>query len=299
LRREEGFSLSWIQACGDARDPATHGNIAASLAHGLEEAGLTAWYYQRDALPGVSYLRQIATAIESCDVLVVVISNGAIGSEQMTSEIVRGFELKKSIIPLLWGLSHTGFQKLQPEWRGAIGAATSMQIPQDGVRVILPRLLSGLAHLGAVPKADQRPPAPLESAKVQSDITAQVHPTSPIPPLQVDLTAVFDRTSYPTGEDPLVYCLAKLRVSAGSESADTSPESDGPGVDVALVLDVSGSMDKPNRYPLLCEAVRRLVVGLGSQDWISVTLFTDRSKTVFPFMPVGEPPRTPSRSSGQ
>ena len=59
-------------------------------------------------------------------------------------------------------------------------------------------------------------------------------------------------------------------------------------VDVALVLDVSGSMEKPNRYPLLCEAVRRLVTGLGPQDWISVTLFTDRSRTVFPFLPAVE-----------
>ena len=104
----------------------------------------------------------------------------------------------------------------------------------------------------------------------------------------MDLTAVFDRTSYPPAEDPLVYCLAKFRVGSSARSADVDPEKDGPGVDVALVLDVSGSMDKPNRYPLLCEAVRRLVVGLGSQDWISVTLFSDRSRTVFPFMPVDD-----------
>jgi hypothetical protein len=71
-------------------------------------------------------------------------------------------------------------------------------------------------------------------------------------------------------------------------SADAAAQSGGPGADVNLVLDVSGSMDKPNRYPLLCEAVRRLVIGLGAEDWISVTLFTDRSETVFPFMPVGE-----------
>ena len=114
------------------------GHIAAALAHGLEEAGLAAWYYERDALPGVSYLRQIDSAIESCEVLVVIISNDAIGSKQMTNEIVRGFEVRRPIVPILWGLSHADFQKLQPEWRGAIGAATSIQIPQEGVRVILP-----------------------------------------------------------------------------------------------------------------------------------------------------------------
>jgi von Willebrand factor type A domain len=106
---------------------------------------------------------------------------------------------------------------------------------------------------------------------------------------------VFDRTSYPPAEDPLAYCLARIRVGAGPGSPGWSGERDAPGVDVALILDVSGSMDKPNRYPLLCGAVRRLVTGLGPHDWVSVILFTDRSKTVFPFMPVEEVATEPER----
>ena len=105
---------------------------------------------------------------------------------------------------------------------------------------------------------------------------------------QAFITAVLDRTSYPPGEDSLAYCLAKLRLGSEESLPASSAASDGPGVDVALVLDVSGSMDKPNRYPLLCDAVRRLIVGLRPQDWISVTLFTDRSETVIPFMPLEE-----------
>ena len=79
---------------------------------------------------------------------------------------------------------------------------------------------------------------------------------------QLSLTAVLDRTSYPPAEDSLAYCLAKLRLGTEESSPATSPESEGPGVNLALVLDVSGSMDKPNRFPLLCDAVRRLVIGL-------------------------------------
>jgi hypothetical protein len=280
-------------------------HMAAALAQGLEDAGLSAWYYERDGLPGVSYLLQIAKAIESCEALVVVISKEAVRSEQMTSEIVRGFEQKKAIIPLRWGLSHADFQRSQPEWRGAIGAATSIEIPRDGVRGILPRLLGGLNHLGVSPGADPkpsappkpmdpRPPAPPSPTIVPSDSPPRLDSPGPTP-TQVDLTAVFDRTSYPPAEDPLVYCLTKLRVMTGADSTGISPESDGPGVDVALVLDVSGSMDKPNRYPLLCEAVRRLVVGLGPEDWLSITLFTDRSKMVFPFMPVEEAASDPEQ----
>jgi hypothetical protein len=106
------------------------GNLAADLAQALEGAGVTTWNYMRDSFPGLSYLSQIATAIEDCEILVVVISNNALGSKQMTSEIVRGFESKKAFVPVLSGLTHAVFQKLQPEWRGAFGAATSIQIPQ-------------------------------------------------------------------------------------------------------------------------------------------------------------------------
>ncbi len=112
---------------------------------------------------------------------------------------------------------------------------------------------------------------------------------------QVTLITSWDRTSYPPGEDSLAYCLAKLRLGTDELSSAISPKSDGPGVDVALVLDVSGSMDKPNRYPLLCDAVRRLVIGLGPQDWISVILFTERSETVIPFMPAEEAASDPDQ----
>jgi hypothetical protein len=112
---------------------------------------------------------------------------------------------------------------------------------------------------------------------------------------QVSFTTVWDRTSYPPGEDPLAYCLAKLRLGTEESVSSTSAADDGPGVDLALVLDVSGSMDKPNRYPLLCDAVRRLVIGLRPQDRISVTLFTDRSETVIPFVPAEDAASDPDQ----
>jgi hypothetical protein len=83
-----------------------------------------------------------------------------------------------------------------------------------------------------------------------------------------------------------------LRVVAGGEVADEAVD-DGPGADLALVLDVSGSMDRPDRYPLLCEAVRRLVGGLRPQDRVSVTLFSSRAATVVPFTPGDEAARDP------
>ncbi len=95
----------------------------------------------------------------------------------------------------------------------------------------------------------------------------------------MDLTARFDQTSYPPTEDALAYWLAELRVER-EHKLETPREAARVGADIALVLDVSGSMNKPNRYPLLRDAVRLFVSGLDWQDRVSVTLFTDRSQTV-------------------
>ncbi len=263
-------------------------DLASGLARGLEESGLTAWYYQRDGLADQSYPGQIAAAIESCAAMVVVISGAAIRSRQMESEIVRGHELQKSMLPVLWQISHADVQNLKPGWQEAVVAASSTRIPPEGVQSILARVLGELARLGVIPEVDGTTPPTAEPADAKAGSAAPVHRTGSASQLDVDLSAVFDRTSYPPAEDPLAYCLTRLRVNAGTNSTDAPTPSDGPGVDVALVLDVSGSMEKPNRYPLLCEAVRRLVTGLGPQDWISVTLFTDRSRTVFPFLPAVE-----------
>jgi hypothetical protein len=265
------------------------GRLAAVIALALEAAGLSVWHYQRDSLPGLSYLRQIGTAIEGCEVLIVIVSNDALGSKQMTTEIVRGFELGKPLVPLLWGVSHADFQKLQPEWRGAFGAATSIMIPLEGVEAIIPRLISGLAQLGVVPKGGGKPVAtPVMPPAAPVKPAASVAPGGPVPASRVDLTATFDRTSYPDGDDSLAYCLAELRVVVGREVVN-----EGPGADIALVLDVSGSMDKPNRYPLLRHAVRRFALGLGPKDRVSVILFTDKAKTVIPFMPGDEASEKP------
>jgi TIR domain len=178
------------------------GDIVAALASAFEGAGMAAWYYQRDSLPGVSYLRQIAVAIEKCQALVVVISNSAIGSEQMTNEIVRAFELKRSIVPLLRGLSHADFQKLQPDWRGAIGAATSIQIPPEGIRGIVPRLLDGLAKLPGFSSAAQNPEAPA-SAIDRSGTANPLDSAHSVPPPHVESVASFDRTNHPQDDNRL------------------------------------------------------------------------------------------------
>ena len=60
--------------------------IMQQIANGLEAAGYTTWYFERDVVPGTSYLIQITEAIEQCRALVLVISPNALASDQVTKE---------------------------------------------------------------------------------------------------------------------------------------------------------------------------------------------------------------------
>jgi len=121
---------------------------AVEIAKGLEEAGYATWYYQRDSLPGPSYLLQTSQAIVKSQAVVLLISIAAMSSSQVTKEIVRAHEAGKPFIPVMRGITHADFQRRQPEWREAIGAAASISIPVEGTAAVLPRIIAGLKELG-------------------------------------------------------------------------------------------------------------------------------------------------------
>jgi hypothetical protein len=84
--------------------------------------------------------------------VVLIVSADSLGSRQVTSEVVRAHESGKPFVPVRRGIAHVEFQARQPEWREAIGAATSIAIPSRGVTEILPRIADGLRVLGIHPR---------------------------------------------------------------------------------------------------------------------------------------------------
>jgi Mg-chelatase subunit ChlD len=226
--------------------------IARQIAVALEKAGYPAWYYERDSVPGPSYLEQIARAMEQSQVVLLVVSPNSLKSRQVTSEVVRGHETGKPFLPVLCGLTHTQFQAIQPEWRGALGAATSIRIPDQGPGPILPRILDGVRALGI--SVDRAP--------------ATASPGG----LRVRLQPLFDQTAYPAQEDPVARFLLELEVRPTGQRGVTA--------DIFLVLDVSGSMDSPDRYPLMCRAVEKLLFGVEPDDRVGVVLFSTAADLV-------------------
>jgi pSer/pThr/pTyr-binding forkhead associated (FHA) protein/exo-beta-1,3-glucanase (GH17 family) len=125
--------------------------IAAQLATGLENDGFRVWYYGRDSIPGQGYISQVAEAIDNCKVFILIASLNSIKSLQVTNELVRAYEGNKSCIPLLFKLTHDKLQELRPDWRQCLGAIVSAQIPDEGIKIIIPRLVNSLNTLGIYP----------------------------------------------------------------------------------------------------------------------------------------------------
>lgn len=131
--------------------------IAVEIAAGLEAAGFSTWYYERDSVPGVSYLVQVGEAIERSSAVVLLVSRASLGSHQVTTEVVRAYEARKPILPITIDVSHDGFQRRQPEWRTAIGAATSISMKSRDAASVTASLVAGLGQLGVERSVDMAP----------------------------------------------------------------------------------------------------------------------------------------------
>lgn len=128
-------------------------DIALEIALYLEQAGYSTWCYEVNTLPGPSYLIQTGLAVEQSKVVVVVISSHSLASSQVTKEVVRAQENNKEFISVLRDVTHVEFSNRQPEWREAIGAATSISITTEGIARIIGRIIDGLRALQIQPRS--------------------------------------------------------------------------------------------------------------------------------------------------
>jgi hypothetical protein len=127
---------------------------ALEIAKNLENNDYRAWYYERDSVPGQSYIIKTSQAIEQSQAVILIISPHSMRSHQVHTEVITAHEAGKPFIPVLKDVTHLEFQSCQPEWRRVMVAAASISIPKQGISEILPRILKGLMELGVKKKGD-------------------------------------------------------------------------------------------------------------------------------------------------
>ncbi|HLJ67481.1 MAG TPA: TIR domain-containing protein [Chloroflexota bacterium] len=227
--------------------------ITEQLATGLEANGFQTWYYERDSVPGPSYLSQVLDAIEESAAVVVIISRDSLGSWQVDKEIVQVHETGKPFIPLLKDLTHAEFRARNPEWAMAMGAATSTAIPPTGVSSLVPRIVTGLHRVGVNP-ADNG------AVSGRAAAMTETHHPEPVPVMQPDVA--------PVGSDDQTVPLSSHVVGA-SVTTRPSAEISVPASASESVAS-AGPATAPPVSPKAQGLSRRLLGGIGVAALVAV-----------------------------
>lgn len=133
--------------------------LAEEVAHSLEAAGYTTWYYERDSPPGTPYLLTVGRAITRCRAILVIISPVSLAhGHQVTTEVFQAYEGHKRFFPLLAGVRFEDYRDKQPEWHIAAAGAVAVALPEGGVPALVPHLLAGLTEAGITPSGPAGPP---------------------------------------------------------------------------------------------------------------------------------------------
>jgi hypothetical protein len=140
--------------------------LALALADRLEKKGYSTWYYERDTLPGISYLEQTGKAVERCKAFLLIITKDSLASHQIDLELERAHEESKTIIPVRHGISHPEFQNRRPLWRQIIGTRTSIEVDMNNVDLAANRIGEALKHL-EIPATDLPPVPPVPPIRAQ------------------------------------------------------------------------------------------------------------------------------------
>jgi hypothetical protein len=126
---------------------------AQELAVALEQVGYTAWFYERDSLPGPPYVTQILEAIAQSAVVIVLVSADTLASWKVDREVLEAFKTGTALIPVLIGITHADLRNRHRDWVLMFGPATWLSLPPDGVSALIPRLVQGLKSMGVEPTA--------------------------------------------------------------------------------------------------------------------------------------------------
>jgi AAA-like domain/TIR domain len=162
------------------------GSVAQELARGLEAAGYSTWYYQRDCPSGGSYLVEISKAIERCDAFLLLISpHSCDGPDEITGEAVRAYKSRKKKIPVLYQMTHDEFEARQRtsdqirEWGQIMAAASAVSIGATGAAAVVPRIVAGLRAGGLVPDMELLPGAARASEAAVNPPSTPIATTTP------------------------------------------------------------------------------------------------------------------------
>ncbi|MFZ4619796.1 MAG: substrate-binding domain-containing protein [Bacteroidota bacterium] len=118
-------------------------SISLHLALMLEEAGISAELYSHSDKKANAQNLPIAKAV------ILILSPLSVTTfDQYHEEIEIVQHSKKVILPLLYGMSRAEFDTKQTPWRKVVGPAASIQLKEETIGEVIPKLVSALKGIG-------------------------------------------------------------------------------------------------------------------------------------------------------
>src|SRR5258707_3452244 len=154
-------------------------DLVFQLAQQLEAAGITTWYYERDAVPGVPHTSQTGNAIAAAKATLLVLSSNSIRSYEVNTEVNWTYSEHKSFVPVLVGITWAQFAHEKKAWQQLIGLSAGIEVTPDNLPMVVSKIVQGLRQLELAVAATQPPPAP---SPVPGSGPGQAAPTSTAQP---------------------------------------------------------------------------------------------------------------------
>ena len=105
--------------------------FARTLARCLDQLGYSTWYYQRDALPGLSLFQQTREKIRQSSACVFLISRSSIDSSDFANEIYHAHRSGCAMIPVLVDMSLQEFESIDPDWKTVLGPIVKLEVKSN------------------------------------------------------------------------------------------------------------------------------------------------------------------------
>lgn len=149
-------------------------SLVTTLAGQLESRGYSTWFYERDAVAGVSYDVQCEEAVAESDATVLVITRRTLGAFEVARDLQRA-RPRGRLLPVLEGLSESELRNGPPHVReGLEGVDLFFEVRNDDVAYVADGIASTLDGWGvaarsssnAGPGNNRSPARPAEPSRI-------------------------------------------------------------------------------------------------------------------------------------
>jgi hypothetical protein len=136
--------------------------LVRQLGRAVEAKQYGCWYYGRDAIPGVSFLKQSQAAIERSQSVILFVSRTALRSTDFHREVEHAHRITRPLLPLLIDISREEFEHLAPAWCRIVATSPKIEYRRNAsLDELVERIAASAQALGidtdetvAAPPAD-------------------------------------------------------------------------------------------------------------------------------------------------